>query len=275
VKALGGRSQVWCCRECNSTIGHDVEGPLQGPGELFNLVAQRLGTGCAMSGTTSETGELVSYDFSTRELRSVKPVTVKQDGGVRTYELRGSADQVRKILRRDYGVDGEAADRLIAEARRDDVADQWITTTLVHKLVLAHRLSAKIALGAGELAFGEDFTTSGLGARIRDVLWGRTALGDRCDPAALAEYDQMFAMATGVPFPALTPTSTESQAVFLPLPNCRVAVVVHVAGVVAGLTGFVLDESLPAGDELPVLVRDQQGGADICHLTACLSDHPV
>lgn len=30
--ALGGRARVAACRDCNSTIGHDVEGPLLNPG---------------------------------------------------------------------------------------------------------------------------------------------------------------------------------------------------------------------------------------------------
>ena len=51
--------------------------------------------------------------------------------------------------------------------------------------------------------------------------------------------------------------------------------IVHVAGVILGVVGLILDAALPASVELPVLVRDWQGGADIHDLTVCLLDGVV
>jgi len=62
--------------------------------------------------------------------------------------------------------------------------------------------------------------------------------------------------------------------VFVPFKG-RTIVIVHVAGVILGVAGLVLDAALPARVELPVLVRDRQGGADIQDLTVCLLDGVV
>ena len=85
----------------------------------------------------------------------------------------------------------------------------------------------------------------------------------------------MFANSVpGISFPRLAPGPGESQAVFVPFKG-RTIVIVHVAGVILGVAGLVLDAALPARVELPVLVRDRQGGADIQDLTVCLLDGVV
>jgi hypothetical protein len=66
----------------------------------------------------------------------------------------------------------------------------------------------------------------------------------------------------------------ESPVVFVPLKG-RTIVIVHVAGVILGVVGLILDAALPASVELPVLVRDWQGGTDIHDLTVCLLDGVV
>ncbi|MBA2272466.1 MAG: hypothetical protein H0W21_00990 [Actinobacteria bacterium] len=43
-KAFGGRVTVPCCRDCNSFIGHDVEGLLHAPKQLVGLRSSRSWT---------------------------------------------------------------------------------------------------------------------------------------------------------------------------------------------------------------------------------------
>lgn len=268
VAALGGRARVTACRDCNSTIGHAVEGPLLKPGSFLNFVAQARGAGRPLPGTLAN-GEAITYDLATHELRSAKPVTVTAEGAERHIEMRGSPQQVRDLLAKQ-GIRGQQADAIIAGADNVDVEGEPVTTTAAVDLKLSDRLAAKTALGCGELAFGDHFTTSPLGALLRDVLWGQTEPVERIAHAAAAAYDGVLATSgLDTDLPSLAP-GPDSQGLFVPLGQRRTGVLVHLAGTGLGAGGVVLDAPLLDGVELPVLVRDQPGGALVADTAAAV-----
>jgi hypothetical protein len=263
VAALGGRAKVDACRHCNSTIGHAIEGPLLKPGSFLNLLAQARGGGRPLPGTLA--GEGVTYDLATREIRSGKPVTVTTAGDERHYELRGSPAQVRALLAKQ-GIRGADAEVLLKTAVPADTADAQVNTTVTVDLPLSDRLAAKTALGCGAIAFGDAFTNTPLGALLRDVLWGQTSCVEHLDHRATAAYDGVLA-ASGlqVELPSLAP-DPDSQ---VPVEG-RPGVLVHLAGTGLGAGGLVVDAPLPPGHELPLLVRDQPGGALVADTTAAV-----
>lgn len=270
VAALGGRARVTACRDCNSTIGHDVEGPLLKPGAFLNLLAQARGGGRPLPGTLDGDHD-VTYDLASHELRSGRPVDVTTAGDERRFELRGSPAQVRALLAQQ-GIHGEQADQLLAAAVPVDTADAWLSTTVTVDLALSARLTAKTALGCGELAFGDGFAASDLGTALRDVLWEHAQPDERLAHNAAGAYDQLLSengLANNVP--TLDAGPGVSQALFLPLPDRRTACLVHLAG--AGLPpgGPVMDAPMPSGHGLPVLVRDQSGGALVVDLTLAVA----
>ncbi len=270
VAALGGRSRVAACRDCNSTIGHDVEGPLLKPGAFLNLLAQTRGGGRPLPGTLDGDHD-VTYDLASHELRSSRPVDVKAIGDERRFKFRGSPAQVRTLLAQQ-GIRGEKADELVAAATPVDTTNAWLSTTVTADLALLARLTAKTALGCGELAFGDGFAASNLGIALRDVLWNRAQPEDRLAHDAAGDYDQLFSenpLAHNVPTLAAGPGV--SQTLFIPLANGRSACLVHLAG--AGLPpgGPVIDAPMPSGHRLPVLVRDQSGGALVVDLTVAVA----
>lgn len=269
VAALGGRSRVRACRDCNSTIGNTVEGPLLRPGTFLNLVAQVRGAGHALPGTLPD-DQVVTYDLKTHELRSVKPVSATREGDTQSIELRGSPRQVRRLLAQQ-NITGPDADALIATAGRIDLTDMRITTTVKVDLPLSDRLAAKVALGSGELAFGGTFAVSPLGVALRSILWEHTTAPSHISHDAAAAYDDMIA--TTAPDAPHVPLAAgpDSQTVFLPVGADRTGVLVHLAGTALGAGGLVLDAPLNAGYGLPVLVLDRLGGPIISQIATALT----
>lgn len=265
VAALGGRARVTACRDCNSTIGHDVEGPLLKPGTVLNLIAQVRDAGHPLPGTLPD-DQAVTYDLRTQELRLAKPVKVTRSGDTRSVEMRGSPAQVRQLLAQQ-GIRGEQADAMIAAARTVTTPHDRVTTTLTLDIVLSDRLAAKTALGCAELAFGDTAVLGPLGDLLRDALWARTTAVEHLEHAVAAAVDGVLAgTGLGTQVHSFAP-GPASQAVFVPLDGHRTGVVVHLAGSALGAGGLVVDAPMPAGHELPVLVRDQPGGALIADMT--------
>lgn len=268
VESLGGSVTVRACRECNSTIGHDIEGALQRPNELLNLLRQSRRAGVAVPGTVGADALPVTYDFATHEIRSRQPVAVSREGDVQTFTVRGSPDQVRRALRGMKQFDTEQIEALVAQAARPAVDGALFTTDLVHHVGLARRLAAKCALGAAELAFGDACGHADLASGLRLVLWAQAEPTQLIDAAALERWDGLLSEQTMAAVPSICPDDRTSQVVMMSLRGGRTAVLMHLAGVLLGGAGFVVDGSMPAGDGLPVVVCDRLGSVHVRFLSA-------
>lgn len=266
MEALGGHARVWACRQCNSRIGHEVEGPLLKPGSFLNLVAQTRGGGRPVPGTTDD-GAPITFDFTTREIRWRKPVTVTVDAAARTktYQYKGSPREVLKRLLRQ-GIERERAERMVAEAERLEMAGARFNTMLTVDLNLSQRLAAKMALGAAELALGDGFGQTPLAAALRDVLWGRISTEMSVRHGVLAAYDEILAGTVGAGrIPSIAPESSESQVAFLPHGGGTI-VLAHLHGDPVGMSGLVIEAAFPATERFPIVIKDQVGQPLVRHL---------
>lgn len=264
VESLGGKATIAACRDCNSTIGHEVEGRLQTSQELLNLQKIAKGAGLPLRAEVGPDDLPVTYDFVTRELRLTNPVRKYADRDMRHFHVSGSPKQVRQQLERMKIVPADKIDELIAKATTVQLDAETIKTQLVHDVGLARRLVAKCALGASALAFGESFIHAPLAHALRDILWARAEPEQLIKSEALALWDnKIVPQGLGPLKVRLQPEPGVSQVVFMTPAPGRVAAVVHLGGFNLGLSGLIVEGELPAGDGLPVLVRDAPGAARV------------
>ena len=264
VDAVGGFTKVDAHRKCNSSIGDAIEGKLQAPNSLLNLSKVVSGKAKPVSGVIKSTGDAVTYDFRTGEVRHANPVEKIDGPDVTTFKIKGSPGQVEQILRQQ-GRSSEEIDSLLATAERVSLAADWFEFNVAHPLPLAGRLAAKVALGAGAVMGGDAFTSSSLAGRLRDILW------ERWEPTAViaaeflqvtdAALQQAWVNIGATPPPALVPSESISQVVFASLGQSResTAVLVHLVGHPIAMSGAVIDAPMPLSSGMPVLIRDRPG----------------
>jgi hypothetical protein len=65
--ALGGSETIPACRECNSTIGETLEGPLLGSASWVTVIAQAAGYTPGWVNVTYESGQRAREHFGGRE----------------------------------------------------------------------------------------------------------------------------------------------------------------------------------------------------------------
>lgn len=264
VESLGGKATIAACRDCNSTIGHDVEGRLQTSQEFLNLQKITKGSGLPVRAEVGPDDLPVTYDFVTHELRLKNPVRTYAGGDIRHFEVSGSPEQVRQQLERMKIVPADKIDEIIARATIVRLDADTIKTQLVHDVRLARRLVAKCALGAADLAFGESFIHTPLAHALRDILWARAEPEQLIKSEVLALWDdKIVPRGLGRSKVKLEPEPGVSQVVFMTTACRRVAAVVHLGGFNLGLSGLIVEGELPEGDGLPVLVRDAPGAARV------------
>lgn len=72
---LGGRATIDVCEQCNSTIGHEIEGPMMAHDQVLNLArVVHLARGQALRGRVRGEDRKLSYDLLDRQARSKRPV---------------------------------------------------------------------------------------------------------------------------------------------------------------------------------------------------------
>lgn len=172
VAALGGRATVRACRDCNSRIGHTIEGKLLGPHAFLALqraIAQ--GNGPVLE-VTDDGGQAFRADLSAGDYKAIKVVVSEtQVGGRLERKLSGPPEQVKPILegmaKKYPGIDAEA---LMASAT--ERTSQTLSTSVAVDLDLEARLAAKIALAAATRCIGDDFIDTPLAHELRAIING-------------------------------------------------------------------------------------------------------
>lgn len=180
-EAFGGTATVRVCRDCNSKLGHSVEGPLQRDDSVMNLLKIRLGNAQAVKGTLPS-GAAGSLDLVTGEVRTRKPVHATDD----VLHYLGSERQVRRALPKT--LPSAEVERIISTAKSISLGEGMFRTTLKYDLGLWARMVATMALAAGCRVAPELFTSEAAG-HLRDVCWGRA------DPVGALAVDSFARLA--------------------------------------------------------------------------------
>ncbi len=272
LESLGGKVKIKACKPCNNSIGHDIEGPLQRPDQLLNLVKIGQGSGLPVRGIAQATGDEVEHNMITGELGARYPVTQKVVGDQATYNLRGSPEQVEAALRqmaKKYGWAEDTSSQLLASADQVDLGNRMLDTTVTTDLALAARLASKVALGAGCGAFGDVFLSCALAAEMRAVLKGTTTGVGLVPSELLSAFDAHIA--TFPPLerkvPLITPDRAErrSEAIFY-LTATNTIVFVYLAGALIANGGLRFDQVFPGNNRLPVVLTDHPGKMSVRYL---------
>lgn len=186
-QAFGSTATVYACSQCNNRLGHEVEGKLQKPNSLLNL----LKAGLPHATLQPVRGNLpdqtpVDFDIRTHEVRLKQPV---EDQGDR-YIFRGSPRQVRELLRRT-SLAPAAIDRSLRNAGQLGIGGQEVQFTLNLDQTLWSRMVAKMALATGYRA-APQFFGSRRAARLRDVCWGRSTPPSVADSTLFERLQQIL-----------------------------------------------------------------------------------
>lgn len=253
-EAFGGTATVRVCRDCNSKLGHSVEGPLQRDDSVMNLLKIGLGTARAVKGTLPS-GTAGSFDFVTGEVRTRKPVHTTDD----TLHYLGSERQVRQALPKK--LPAAEVERLISTAKSVSLGEGMFRSTLTYDFGLWDRMVAKMALAAGVRVAPELFTSDAAG-HLRDVCWGRA------DPVGALVVDSFASLAERLDeivrqYPQSSrfepfPDSNHGQMLFISYEPGRLSCVPRVAG--HEMSGIVVNWPGKQWSPIGMLVTDTGDG---------------
>lgn len=276
--AFGGRIKVPSCKPCNSTIGHDIEGPLHAPDSL--LAFARAGAGLAgrpLRGRYRNDGTPVNVHWTEGGAVQRDPaVKVTKEEGTISIEVGGTEQQVRNVwrgLRKKYGSAIPTIEEALANATRTSDPSPWIEIKLTNQLPILHRFAAKVALSGGAAIWGDIFTESPFADALRDILLTPSEDYDpnglKCDFRYLSEVESAAKSAAPVdipeiplpnPGPGIVPTS---QVVFGPVPRGgepATAIFVTILNFSAPPYGILLPGAVPGNPTLPIVLREELGG---------------
>lgn len=263
VKALGGHVTVAACRDCNSKIGSEIEGALQEPNTYLNFLKQLRGGGQAVRATSMVDEGAVTYDMATKELRFKQPVATSRDAAKILFQIKGSRGQVRSILT-SQGHTQAQIDNLMGKAATEQLGGQ-LRVSLQHDVLIADRLAAKVALGAGALIGGTGFIDSVLAQRLRVVLWNEACVVVRSDIKSLDAIDnnlQLQMISRGATaIASVKPGNMDSQVIFAPSAQGRTAVFVHIGGMPITGSGTLYPGRAAFTGGLPAILKDAPGQA--------------
>lgn len=271
VHALGGKATVAACDECNGLINRRIETPLQKAGTLLHLAKLLRGEiEGPVAGTMKDTGLKVERDPATN---TVQPMLTHVHDG---EHLMGTADQVERYLV-DQGHTKEQAEALVrAHGQRQSTLGDTVLLEVKEDTLLAQRLVAKVALGAGALAGGLGFVESPLAAKLRDVMWAEAESSSLVNLGGIAALDEMMSStltrAGAAQIPTLAPPSGRNAATFIHVGYDRVGIFARLYDLDIAYCGLVLEGELPFGQHLPVQVLD---GAPRPHVRRVIDDLAV
>lgn len=246
--AFGGQATVPACWTCNNTFGRQVEDRLLQPAAFLNFARATKGLGGARPKVDIEGGRRGRLDLAS--MRLIEPVIVESD---LSYSLRGTVAEVVEAASRlvDAGRISQAdLDTALAAATPAEPVMASFTVTLDVKL--AARLTAKVAVGAGSLAYGERFRSSALGDELRAMMWSAQPPERGMWREAFGSLDELLAHVNASP---LRVDATARVCIFVPY-GTETAVFVQIAGVLPTLAGVMVPARLPLGGGLPVIIED-------------------
>jgi hypothetical protein len=286
-EAFGARAKVDVHVACNEKIGGGAEGRLHRANSVLNFFASLNGMSAAKVVGTMPDGMKVTADFSTGQTTLAKPRVLKtEDSQSISLQATGSEEQLRGVLkgwRKRYGDDIPQWKDLTPRQR---VSVSGLPQTLVLSLSLdlkdAEAFAVKAAVGAGVLAFGQDFAASQLSSGLRE--WVRAPFDNPLDAGGvnprtkldlLAELDTRFAALAAqmggldgpVALPTLVPSDTATNQVVFVEDREKVDVYVHVLGFPVLPYGLSVPGEVPGAmpgmKPLAVLVRERAGILEI------------
>ena len=265
-----------CCEPCNSTIGHDVEGPLHAPDSFLAFARAGAGLGGRpLRGQYRDDGTPVNVYWTEGGAVPRDPaVKVTKEKDTISIQVGGTEQQVRKVwrgLRKKYGSAIPTVEEALASATRTSDPSPWVEIDLTNELPLLHKFAAKVALSGGAAIWGDTFVETPLAGALRDVLAtsdaGYRADAPKCDFEYLSTVVSLAQKVAPVDLPQIAlpkpgqgvvPTS---QVVFAPIPGgeATTGVFVTILNFSAPPYGMLLPDSMPGGPTLPIVLREELG----------------
>lgn len=276
LKALGGVTTTPVCKTCNEHFGAEVEGRLLGPHQILSIAKVAAGRSATAPGRLQSDGSLGEFDFRDGTMTFSRPISshsTDTEQGLHIHAAPGQIDRLVPDVRRwasKHGLDPDLVERRLREAPRSSMGEDRFVMNHTIDLNLLGRLAAKVALVAGCRVTDDFRGPQPLADSLREIAWGRAEVKLVTGLDALQHVDAWLAgelaPALGVTAPRLTPEPLESQVVFMPGKDSTV-VLVHLKGLLIPFAGVRCPGLPPAqwGD-LPVLVRDAPGGAQVLRL---------
>jgi hypothetical protein len=132
-----------------------------------------------------------------------------------------------------------------------------IVAELEHDWKLVYRLVAKVALGAGSKAFGDNFIKSSLASSLRDAMWSDHFVSSvgRLTEFSLLDRMEQYLQRHAAPVKSLTPPPKSRRVVMIPL-RTRTAIFAFFGINIPGLRGFVVPGLPPVGQRWPIVIDD-------------------
>ena len=210
-----------------------------------------------IKGSLEDTGHIVEYDARTGRLRSRK--SIYQDGN--SYLIGGTPKEFEDAAR-SLGVPEDVRREALCQAYVMDLSKNiQIVSTLEHDWKLVYRLVAKVALGAGSKAFGDNFIRSSFASSLRDAMWSDdfvTSVGRLTEFSLLDRMEQYFHRHS-TPVMQLASRPEARRVVMVPL-TTRTAVFASFGIAIPGLRGFVVPGLPPVGEGWPIVIDDGPRG---------------
>lgn len=277
-QAFGGRIKVACCRPCNSTVGHDIEGRLHAPDSFLALARAAAGLpGKPLSGHYRDDGTRVDVHWAEGGAVPRDPeVRVSEGNGRLTIQVAGTEEQVRTVWRgltKKYGSAVPPVEEALAQATRTSGPSPWVEIDLTNELPLLHRFAAKVALSGGAAIWGDPFIETPLAGALRGVLAttdaGYRADALKCDFKYLSTVVSLAQEVAPIDLPQIAlpkpgqgvvPTS---QVVFAPIPGggeATTGVFVSILNFSTPPYGMLLPEAMPQQLTLPIVLREELAG---------------
>ncbi|MST31885.1 hypothetical protein GHK86_03980, partial [Acidimicrobiaceae bacterium USS-CC1] len=267
VEALGGKAILPAGRNCNSTIGHSIEGQLLKQGTLLHFIRQvHQGTGQPLRGEL-EGGTVIENSLGGADVYFRRPFSQVREENSTTYRITGGTEQARRELEKlakHLKLSPEETQALWSKREVRSLGGQTLQVGLAYDVALVRRLAAKVGLSAGWAAFGDRFAESELASRLRDFLWGDGDMeAPSCSGEILTVFDEQVIadklVKQGVA--GISPIQASdgvSQVAFVPIRQ-GVAVIVTLGDwelSFGATTAPLIEAPLPVGGRLPVVIRD-------------------
>lgn len=269
-RAFGSRITVRACIPCNSTIGHDIEGPLHAPRSVHSFMRASAGLkgGRALEAIEKDSGKKLLVDWPVGGSRPRHPdVKSTVRDGYYTGSFEGTERQARewaKGLRKKLGANTPSIDEILAAARPVRQSPVDLEMSLGMDLALAQRMLAKVGLAAGVWVWGDLFASTEVAQDLREFLGGKVDLTDdlKIDYQYLEVVDDILSRyPAGMPrlHEPSGPPGDQSRVIFGPVGHATTAVFVEILGLPTPYYGMIVKGTVPGRSALPTVVQEPLG----------------